>query len=73
MLMRARARDVLLGILLYPVVLPLLIAGIRGSQALLTMPADLPTAWMWARLMLAYDAIFVVVSLWVYEPLIAGD
>jgi heme exporter protein CcmB len=73
MLLRARAREVLLGILLYPVVLPVLIAGTRGTQALLELPADLPTAWFWARLLFAFDLVFVTLSLWVYEPLIAVE
>ena len=34
MLVRARSRDVLLPVLLYPVVVPVLIAGVRGTSAL---------------------------------------
>jgi len=74
MLMRARARDVLLGILLYPVVIPILLAGVRGTQALLAVPvADVDGAWFWARMMLAFDVVFITVALWVYEPLVAID
>lgn len=73
MLLRARNREVLLGILLYPVVLPLLLAGVRGTQALLALPVDLATAWFWARLILVFDVVFITLSLWLYEPLIAVD
>jgi ABC-type transport system involved in cytochrome c biogenesis permease component len=73
MLVRARAREVLLGIVLYPVTLPVLIAGTRGTQALLGEPADLATAWFWARLLLVFDVVFITLSLWVYEPLMTAD
>ncbi len=35
MLVRARSRDVLLPILLYPIIIPVIIAGVRGTAALL--------------------------------------
>ena len=74
MLMRARARDVLLGILLYPVVIPILLAGVRATQALLAVPEpDFETAWLWGKFVLVFDGIFLVVALWVYEPLVAVD
>ena len=70
MLGRTRGRDVLLGILLYPIVIPILLAGTRGTQALLMHPADVSMAWFWAKMILAFDVVFVTVALWVYEPLI---
>ncbi len=73
MLARARGRDVLLGLLLYPVVIPILLMGTRGTEALLAMPADLPSAWLFAKFIGAFDVVFFVVALWVYEPLIASD
>src|SRR5712692_778669 len=42
MLMRARTRDVLLPILLYPITIPVIIAGVRGTAALVASPADEP-------------------------------
>src|SRR2546423_1241216 len=70
----ARARDVLLGILLYPVVLPVLIAGTRGTQALLAYPSpEWPDVWLWTRIVLLFDVVFVTVALWVYEPLVAVE
>ena len=41
MLMRARSRDVLLPILLYPVTIPVMIAGVRGTSALLAVEPQL--------------------------------
>ena len=36
MLVRARSRDVLLPVLLYPITIPVIIAGVRGTAALLS-------------------------------------
>ena len=44
MLVRARTRDVLLPILLYPITIPVIIAGVRGTAALLASPPDEPMA-----------------------------
>src|SRR5947199_312002 len=47
MLVRARSRDVLLPVLLYPITIPVIIAGVRGTAALLHADADLPMARLW--------------------------
>ena len=73
LLARSRGRDILLGILLYPIIVPVLIAGARGSEALLAHPVDLDTAWFWARLLLVFDAVFLTVALWVFEPLVGTE
>ena len=40
MLVRARSRDVLLPVLLYPITVPVIIAGVRGTAALLQPELD---------------------------------
>ena len=69
MLMRARTRDVLLPILLYPITIPVIIAGVRGTSALLASPVDEPTAIMWLAILFFFDVVFVTLSLWTFEPL----
>ena len=69
MLMRARTRDVMLPILLYPITIPVIIAGVRGTSALLASPPDQPTAIMWLTILLCFDVVFVTLSLWTFEPL----
>jgi heme exporter protein CcmB len=69
MLVRARSRDVLLPILLYPIVIPVIIAGVRGTAALLGATPDEPTAIMWIGILGAFDVVFVTLSLWTFEPL----
>lgn len=72
-LMRTRSRDVLLGILTYPIALPVLIAGAKGTAALTAMPPELPAALVWIKMLVAFDAIFVVLSVWVFGPLVGSD
>ena len=69
MLIRARTRDVLLPILLYPITVPVMIAGVRGTAAVLASPVDVPTATMWLSLLGFFDVVFVTLALWTFEPL----
>jgi heme exporter protein B len=69
MLVRARSRDVLLPILLYPITIPVIIAGVRGTAALLESPPNEPTALMWIGILVAFDTVFVTLALWTFEPL----
>ena len=69
MLVRARTRDVMLPILLYPMTVPLMIAGVRGTVALTHAPADTASAIMWIGLIASMDAVFLVLALWTFEPL----
>ena len=69
MLVRARSRDVLLPVLLYPITIPVIIAGVRGTAAILQTTPDEPMARFWAALLLFFDVVFVTLSLWTFEPL----
>src|SRR5207244_4551439 len=69
MLVRARTRDVMLPILLYPMTVPLMIAGVRGTVAMTQTPVDQPSAIMWIVLLLCMDAVFLILALWTFEPL----
>ena len=69
MLVRARTRDVMLPILLYPMTVPLMIGGVRGTVALTQTPVDQASAVMWIVLLLCMDAVFLMLALWTFEPL----
>ena len=69
MLVRARSRDVLLPILLYPITIPVIIAGVRGTAALLAATPDEAAATMWIGILAAFDIVFVTLALWTFEPL----
>lgn len=69
MLVRARSRDVLLPIMLYPITVPVMIAGVRGTAALFQPTPDPAMAQFWLGLLFFFDAVFVTLALWTFEPL----
>ena len=68
MLVRARSRDVMLPILLYPITVPVIIAGVRGTAALLQPDADEPMARAWLSMLVFFDVVFITLALWTFEP-----
>jgi heme exporter protein B len=71
MLVRTRSRDVLLPVILYPMTVPVIIAGVRGTAALLQADADLPMARAWLSMLLCFDVAFITLALWTFEPVMA--
>jgi heme exporter protein CcmB len=71
MLVRTRGRDVLLPLLLSPVTVPVIIAGVRGTAALLQADADLPMARAWLSMLVFFDVVFVTLALWTFEAVMA--
>ena len=69
MLVRARSRDVLLPVLLYPITVPVIIAGVRATAALLQPDVELAIVRFWVMLLLALDVVFLTLALWTFEPL----
>jgi heme exporter protein B len=69
MLVRARSRDVMLPILLYPITIPVIIAGVRGTAALFQETPDAAVAQFWLGLLVFFDLVFVTLALWTFEPL----
>ena len=65
MLANARLREVLLPLLVYPIVLPAIIAGVELTE--IAMGGGLPdTQSGWIQLMLGFDLIFSVIPAWVF-------
>src|SRR5678809_380066 len=69
MLLRVRSRDVLLPVVLYPVLVPLFIAGTKGTSALLAAHPEVHSAWYWIQFLAIFDGAFLVASLWTFESL----
>jgi heme exporter protein CcmB len=67
MLVRARSRDVLLPVLLYPITVPVIIAGVRGTAALLQPAGVDPMARAWVAILVFFDVVFVTLSLWTFD------
>jgi heme exporter protein B len=66
---RTRSRDVLLPLLLFPMLVPVLLAAGEGSAALLAGD-PMGDAGVWLRLLMAFDVIFLLASLLVFEHII---
>lgn len=66
---RTRSKEVLLPLLLYPMLVPVLLAASEGSTALL-VGDPMGDARAWLRLLIAFDVIFVLASLLVFEHII---
>ena len=73
-LLRARSRDVLLSSLLYPIIIPIVIAGARGTAQLIDpVSPDFEGARFWTQFLVAVDVIFVTLGLWAFEPVVTGE
>lgn len=65
---RARSREVLLPLIIYPLSIPVLIAGARASAALLVGDS----AELWVKLLFVFALVFTTLGLWLFG-LVAGD
>jgi len=61
-----RARDVMLPILLFPISIPIIIAAVKLTSAVLDTGA-VTEAGTWWPLLISFDAIFLVVSALIFE------
>ena len=66
MSVQTRTRDILLPILLFPVVLPILIAAVHASNGILT-GGEVNEITPWLNLLIAYDVIFVAVAFMLFD------
>jgi heme exporter protein B len=66
MAVQTRTRDVLLPILLFPVVVPILIAAVKASGGYLT-GAKMEEILPWLNLLIAYDVIFTAIAFMVFD------
>jgi heme exporter protein B len=66
MLVRAHSRDVLLPVLLYPITVPVVIAGVRGTAAIFAPEPNLGLAQMWLTMLIFFDVVFVTLALWTF-------
>jgi heme exporter protein B len=66
MAVQARTRDILLPLLLFPVVLPVLVAALKASNGFL-QGFEMAEITPWLNLLLVYDVIFVALSFMLFE------
>jgi heme exporter protein B len=66
MTIQTRTRDVLLPILLFPVVIPVLVAAVKASSAFL-LASDMADILPWLNILIVYDVIFIAVAFMVFD------
>jgi heme exporter protein B len=66
MAVQARTRDVLLPILLFPVMIPLLLAAVKASNGFL-QGFEMAEIMPWINVMIVYDVIFIAVAFMVFD------
>jgi len=71
MLVRAHSRDVLLPILLYPITVPVIIAGVRGTAAIFAPDPNFDAAQSWLSMLIFFDAVFVTLAFWTFGPVMS--
>jgi len=71
MLVRAHSRDVLLPILLYPIAVPVILGGVRGTAALFSAEPDVLSAENWLAMLIFFDTVFVTLALWMFGPVMS--
>jgi len=73
-LLRSRSREALLGALLFPIVIPVLLAASRATACMFDpLAPDLAPVTFWVRFLFATDVIYIAVGLWVFEPVVSGE
>ena len=69
MAVQTRTRDVLLPILLFPLVIPVMIAAVKASTGFL-QGSQLADISPWINLLIVYDVIFVAVAFMVFDYIV---
>jgi heme exporter protein B len=69
-----RAREVLLPLLLFPIQVPVILATVKSTAAAVYVPGvDPPEAGQWLGLLVAFDALFLGLSVLLFEFAIEED
>ncbi len=66
MAIQTRTRDILLPILLFPVIIPVLIAAVKASGGYLT-GADISGIVPWLNLLIVYDIVFIALAFMTFD------
>ncbi len=66
--LRARTGELLLGAVMYPLVVPVLVGGVKGTMVIVE-GGDSAALQPWVGLVLLADALFLVAGLWLFDSL----
>jgi heme exporter protein B len=68
--LRTRSREIMLPLLLFPVSVPALLGMVNATTAVLTGEYS---ARVWIALLLAYDVVFTIASLYLFETVLEAE
>jgi heme exporter protein B len=68
--LRTRSREIMLPLLLFPISIPAIIAMVNGTTAILTGEFS---AHFWIALLAAYDVMFTVASVLLFETVLQAE
>ena len=63
-LLRTRAREILLPLLFFPIIVPLIIAATKATEAFLTGKID---PWSWLKFLALFDFIYISATVFLFE------
>ena len=66
------SRDMLLPVLLYPIVVPVIIAGVRARRRCCSR-RSIALVRFWLLLLVTFDVVFVVLALWTFEAVMSDS
>jgi len=66
MSVNARAREILLTVILFPIVVPLIIASVKATEKIF-QGRPLAEIYGWLKILIAFDIIFFLVSYWTFD------
>jgi len=66
MSVNAKAREILLSIILFPIIIPLIIASVKATERIF-QGGSLPEIYGWLKILAAFDIVFFLVSFWAFE------
>jgi heme exporter protein B len=67
---RTRSREVMLPLLLFPISIPALLAMVRATSSILTGEEAIS---FWIALLVAYDVVFTIASLFLFETVLQAE
>jgi heme exporter protein B len=67
----SRLRDILFPILFFPIIIPLIVAGV-GAGGPLLQGQPLSEVISWLAVLVSYDVLFITLAIMVFEPTVEG-
>jgi heme exporter protein B len=67
-----RLRELMLPVIIYPLLLPLLMAAIELTNRLLANQKIGESDWLWARVLIVFDVVFTALAMLLAEPILVN-